>query len=98
MLEYNGVGEESSHLKGCKSTEEVRNMIQKDCFSEKIVDGIKDEIRCCSSYVTREELASKVGTSRATLCRKINDPYKMSLADLCQIAEALGKSLHFYFE
>ncbi len=73
-------------------------MIRKDYFSERLVDSVKEEIVCCSEYVSREKLAARLGTTRETLCRKINDPRKLSLAELEMIAAALGKSLHFYFE
>ncbi len=73
-------------------------MTNKDCFSVQLVDSVKEEIKCCSKYVSREDLAERFGTSRETLCRKINDPYKMSIADLSLIADSLGKSLRFYFE
>ena len=73
-------------------------MIRKDYFSEQLVDSVKEEIVCCPEYVSREKLAARLGTRRETLCRKINDPCKLSLAELDMIAAALGKSLHFYFE
>ena len=73
-------------------------MIQKDYFSKKIVDSVKEEILCCPEYVSRDDLAERLHTTRETLCRKINDPRRLSIAELDLIAAALGKSLHFYFK
>lgn len=73
-------------------------MIRKDYFSEKLVDSVKEEIVLCQEYVSREDLAERLKTTRETLCRKINNPCKMSLAELDMIAAALGKSLCIYFK
>lgn len=67
-------------------------------FSEILVDTVKEEIILCPEYVDQASLAQKLEMSRETLCRKINDPAKMSIDELSKIAVALGKSLHFYFE
>lgn len=73
-------------------------MIQKDYFSEKLVDTVKEEILCCDTYISREDLAERLNTTRETLCRKINNPCRLSIAELEMIAAALGKSLHIYFK
>ena len=78
--------------------EEVTTMIDKDYFSENLVDSIKEEIIICQEYVSQEILAERLNTSRETLCRKINNPCKMSLAELDMIAAALGKSLCICFK
>ena len=73
-------------------------MIVSESVFAKLVDSVKEEITLCSEYVDRASLAQKLEMSRETLCRKINDPAKMSIDELSKIAVALGKSLHFSFK
>ena len=73
-------------------------MIHLDPFSERLSDSIKEEITLCPNYTSQASLAQGVEMARETLCRKVNDPRKISVYELASIAAALGKRLHIYFE
>ncbi len=57
---------------------------------------VKINCKACGHKPTQEEIASKIGCHPAALSHWLSGRRKMSLANACKVAKALGAKVHVF--